>query len=264
MDLAHQLFAQLQELPQVEAIALGGSRASGLHDARSDYDVYLYCTAPIDEEARRALLARYCTVMEIGNHYWEYEDNCTFRDGVDLDLLHRDLDGFAADVRRVVEGHEASLGYTTCMWHNLRTCKVVFDRHSRLEALQRRFDVPYPDALRDAIIHANMSLLHGALPAYDAQIHKAASRGDLVSVNHRVAAFLASYFDVLFAINGMTHPGEKRQLGIAERDCRVLPEDFRSSFDTLFASMFTDTAKLDSTIAQLARNLSRCVEQIAL
>ncbi len=91
MDLAHQLFAQLQELPQVEAIALGGSRASGLHDARSDYDVYLYCTAPIDEEARRALLARYCTVMEIGNHYWEYEDNCTFRDGVDLDLLHRDL-----------------------------------------------------------------------------------------------------------------------------------------------------------------------------
>ena len=91
-----------------------------------------------------------------------------------------------------------------------------------------------------------------------------ASRGDLVSVNHRVAAFLASYFDVLFAINGMTHPGEKRQLGIAERDCRVLPEDFRSSFDTLFASMFTDTAKLDSTIAQLARNLSRCVEQIAL
>ena len=89
MDLAHQLFAQLQELPQVEAIALGGSRASGLHDARSDYDVYLYCTAPIDEEARRALLARYCTVMEIGNHYWEYEDNCTFRDGVDLDLLHR-------------------------------------------------------------------------------------------------------------------------------------------------------------------------------
>lgn len=264
MDLAHQLFAQLQELPQVEAIALGGSRASGLHDTRSDYDVYLYCTAPIDEEARRALLARYCTVMEIGNHYWEYEDNCTFRDGVDLDLLRRDLDGFAADVRRVVEGHEASLGYTTCMWHNLRTCKVVFDRHSRLEALQRRFDVPYPDALRDAIIHANMPLLHGALPAYDAQIHKAASRGDLVSVNHRVAAFLASYFDVLFAINGMTHPGEKRQLSIAERDCRVLPEDFRSGFDTLFASMFTDTAKLDSTIAQLARNLSRCVEQIAL
>lgn len=97
--------------------------------------MYLYCTAPIDEEARRALLVRYCTVMEIGNHYWEYEDNCTFRDGVDLDLLHRDLDGFAADMRRVVEGHEASLGYTTCMWHNLRTCKVVFDRHSRLEAL---------------------------------------------------------------------------------------------------------------------------------
>lgn len=143
MNPTHQLFAQLRELPQVEAIALGGSRASGLHDARSDYDVYLYCTEPIAEETRRTLLARYCSAMEIGNHYWECEDNCTFRDGVDLDLLHRDLDGFAADVRRVVEEHKASLGYTTCMWHNLRTCEVVFDRHGRLTALQRRFDVPY-------------------------------------------------------------------------------------------------------------------------
>lgn len=137
----------------------------------------------------------------------------------------------------------------------------MFDRHGRLDALRRRFDVPYPDALRDAIIRANMPLLHGALPAYDAQIHKAASRGDLVSVNHRVAAFLASYFDVLFAINGMTHPGEKRQLSIAERDCRILPEDFRSCFDALFASMFTDAATLDNTIARLTRNLARCVEQ---
>lgn len=261
MNPTHQLFAQLRELPQVEAIALGGSRASGLHDARSDYDVYLYCTEPIAEETRRTLLVRYCSAMEIGNHYWECEDNCTFRDGVDLDLLHRDLDGFAADVRRVVEEHKASLGYTTCMWHNLRTCEVVFDRHGRLTALQRRFDVPYPSALRDSIVRANMPLLHGTLPAYDAQIHKAAARGDLVSVNHRVTAFLASYFDVLFAVNGMTHPGEKRQLSVAERDCRVLPTDFRPCFDALFASMFTDAAMLDDTIARLARNLSICVEQ---
>ncbi len=160
MNPTHQLFAQLRELPQVEAIALGGSRASGLHDARSDYDVYLYCTEPIAEETRRTLLARYCSAMEIGNHYWECEDNCTFRDGVDLDLLHRDLDGFAADVRRVVEEHKASLGYTTCMWHNLRTCEVVFDRHGRLTALQRRFDVPYPSALRDSIVRHRLATRH--------------------------------------------------------------------------------------------------------
>ncbi len=55
-------------------------------------------------------------------------------------------------------------------------------------------------------------------------MEKAARRGDLVSVNHRVAALLASYFDVVFAANGVLHPGEKRLLEQAGRLCASLPQ----------------------------------------
>lgn len=260
MDLAQELFRELSHWPQIEAIALGGSRATGRNDAASDYDVYLYCTAPVPLEQRRTTLAKYCDAMEIGNHYWEAEDNCTFKDGIDLDLLHRNLDGFTADLARVVEDAQPSNGYTTCIWHNLRTCTVLYDRDGRLAAAKERFDVPYPEPLRQAIIERNMKLMHGVLPSYDAQIHKAASRGDLVSVNHRVAAFLESYFDVLFALNRMTHPGEKRQMAIALEQCELLPDDFKTNLDRLFADMFTGPDRLDADIAAIVQEMERAVQ----
>lgn len=231
------LFHDISALPQVEAIALGGSRAGEVYDEKSDYDVYLYCTAPVPEEVRRELLGRYCSTMEIGNRFWEYEDNCTLKNGVDIDVLYRSLDDFVRDVASVVEDCQSRNGYTTCMWHNLRTCKVLYDRDGRLAAAKARFDVPYPPLLRERIIQRNRKLLRGSMPAYEGQIAKAAGRGDLVSVNHRVAAFLESYFDVLFALNEQTHPGEKRLVRLCRERCSLLPERFEENLERLFTDM---------------------------
>ena len=41
----NRLFDEIGGLPQVEAIALGGSRATGRCDETSDYDVYVYIRA---------------------------------------------------------------------------------------------------------------------------------------------------------------------------------------------------------------------------
>ena len=59
-------------------------------------------------------------------------------------------------------------------------------------------------------------------------------RNDLVSVNHRLAAFIASYFDILFAINEIPHPGEKKLLDIVENQCKIKPDNFKENLDKVF------------------------------
>ena len=235
-----KLFEEFSHIPQVEAIALGGSRATGRQDEGSDYDVYIYLSGPVAEETRRGVLEKYCSYMEIGNAFWELEDDVTLKDGVDMDIIYRDMDGFAGGIASVVEDHTAWNGYTTCMWHNLLTSQVLYDRNGRLQALQDKYHIPYPQKLKENIISKNVKLLSGMLPSFDTQIAKAEKRKDLVSVNHRVTEFLASYFDILFALNEMPHPGEKRMQLICARECKILPKDFEENFNRLFAGMFRE------------------------
>ena len=65
------LFNELSKINEIEAIALGGSRATGKHDEKSDYDVYIYTTGNIEENVRRNILSKYCKYMEISNTFWE-------------------------------------------------------------------------------------------------------------------------------------------------------------------------------------------------
>ena len=254
--MVEKLFAELAELPQVEAIALGGSRAGTVFDEKSDYDVYLYCTSEIADDVRNAILTKYCSYIELGNSYWEKEDNCKLKNGIDIDILYRNLDDITEQVASVVEQFNAHNGYTTCMWHNIKTCKIVFDKNGRLTQAQKRFDVPYPEKLRQNIITRNMNLLHGTMPAYDAQIAKAVKRNDKVSITHRTAAFLESYFDVLFAYNRLTHPGEKRLVELCKRDCKVLPRDFEDNLNKLFSVLLADPQKIESVLMSIVGNLN--------
>ena len=251
------LIQELSQLETVEAIALGGSRAGEHYDATSDYDVYVYCTGPVAEDVRRGTLSKYCTIMEIGNHFWEYEDNCRLKNGVDLDILYRNLDDFVAEVASVVEQFQARNGYTTCMWHNLLNSKILYDRDGRLAAAQARFDVPYPEELQEAIVFRNYKLLQSSMPAYRTQISKALRRKDLVSVNHRVAAFLESYFDILFALNEQTHPGEKRLIALCKERCQVLPARFEENLYSLFFDLYSAPDRVDNDIANIIGQLQK-------
>ena len=253
------LFRDFSNLAQVEAIALGGSRAGEVFDEKSDYDIYLYCTGEVTEEEKRPILEKYCSYLELSNHFWELEDNCRLKNGMDMDILYRNLDDFVLDVASVVEQKNARNGYTTCMWHNLLTCKIVYDANGRLTEAKRRFSVPYPQELKRNIIDRNCKLLYAYMPAYSDQIRKAVKRNDLVSINHRTAAFMESYFDVIFALNEQTHPGEKRLIRLAKERCAILPNHFEENIQKLYSNLFINpeeaVAVLEEMIVELKQIL---------
>ena len=87
------------------------------------------------------------------------------------------------------------------------------------------------------------------------QIEKAINRNDLVSLNNRIAAFLDSYFDIIFAINEIPHPGEKRLLSIINTMCKKLPKNSVENVEKLIK----DISMCDVTILE---DINKIVRQL--
>lgn len=257
--MINKLLEEFKKIEEIEAIAIGGSRATNNYDQKSDYDIYLYTTDNISIDVRRNILSKYCKYMEIGNAFWELEDNCTLRDGIDIDILYRNLDDFTAGLSSVVEKYNARNGYTTCMWHNLLTCKIIYDKNGRLNEIKKRFNIKYPEQLRNNIIKRNINLLYNTLPCYSLQIAKALNRNDIISINHRTTAFMESYFDIIFAINEMTHPGEKRLIDIAKKECKILPNNFEENINELFRNLYHNYNKVKEVLNDIIEELVKII-----
>lgn len=249
----------LSEYDEVDAIALGGSRSTGVNDEKSDYDIYVYYHGEISNQMKSKAITPHCIEAEIGNHYWELEDNCIMKNGIGIDIIYRNAEKFEEYLQFVVNEGHALNGYTTCFWHNIINSKILFDKSGEFTNIQKKFTVPYPDKLKHNIITYNRNLLNGKLPSFDKQIEKAYNRGDIVSVHHRTTEFLASYFDIIFALNKLTHPGEKKLIEICKNTCKNLPESFEENINALLQSIPNgDTVSIVSDMIKKLDNVIKC------
>jgi len=222
--ILQQLLSIFSGFAEVDGLLLAGSLSSGTSDAQSDIDVYVYLNTELPATKREALIAPLALYHEIDNRFWETEDCFIMAgSGIKVELMYRSEAWMREQLECVLDRCEASVGFSTCLVHNYVTSHILFDRSGSLRALQNQYDRPYPEALAQAILDKNRPLLKNCSSSYLKQIALAVSRADWISVNHRVAALLASYFDILFAINRQWHPGEKKLLRIALQDCALLP-----------------------------------------
>jgi predicted nucleotidyltransferase len=235
-----EVAGELASLPSVQAVVLGGSWATGQATPgyASDLDLYVYAAEEPPLAARGKVAERLAapgTPTEIGNTWWEAGDEWTHRGGVAIDVMYRTPAWLEAELDRVLVHHQPSLGYTTSVWHNVRWSAAAVDTDGWYAGMQQRAADPYPAALRTAILDHNVPLLRDAIAAFSRQLVKATDRDDRACMLDRAGALLGSYFDVLFALNWTTHPGEKRQVDWVERTCSVRPSGLRQAV-TRFAT----------------------------
>ena len=260
LTLARDIAARYGSLHQVEAVTLGGSYATGQATPESDIDLYVYSTATVPLSVRAAVAGE-TSAAEIGNAYWEPGDEwIDAASGIHVDVMFREKRWIEKDLARLLTKYEAWVGYTTCLWHNVRTSLPLFDRSGWYAELQAYASMPYPDKLREAIIRKNYPILRGTLSSYEYQIRRAVERGDAVSVNHRVAAVLASYFEIIFALNFQTHPGEKRLVALAEATCPRHPANMAADVNALVAAAGAASAAVLERLTVLCDGLDVLLE----
>jgi hypothetical protein len=258
LALAERLAHAFSVYPCVEAIALGGSVATAESiDPASDIDLYVFGTDVIPLAERQMVVDRVGAARaDLNLRFWDLGDAWYDRDtGIEVDVIYWDTGWISGQIERVLTAHQASLGYTTCFCHTLRHCRIFFDRAGWLGALVERCQSPYPEALRRNIVRLNHAVLRSVIPCYLHQIEKAAQRQDRVSLNHRTAALLASYFDILFALNRLLHPGEKRLLQIASERCLLRPPDMIVQVEAVLAAAPSTDARITTAVTSLLDGL---------
>ena len=235
----HNVIRALAEHAAIEAVTLTGSRMTGFGTAESDVDLFVYvrdtaALASVRNELAGAQADKHALVV-IGQPGIPNNDIWMLRGaGVWVDLMWWTCEWAGKELDRRLVECAAEAGYTTSFWRSIRDGMPLFERTRWHRELQARARSPYPEVLRTRITDLNGALLGSENPfSYLNQMRKALTEADSVATQHRTAAWLASYFDVLFAGNRVLHPGEKRLVAFVERECACRPERFSEDVDAL-------------------------------
>ncbi|MBE9050396.1 DUF4037 domain-containing protein [Nostocales cyanobacterium LEGE 11386] len=239
-SLVEQITAEFKYLPQVVAVVLAGSQTNQAADHASDLDFYVYVSEEIAVEIRGAIAQKFADQVEINNQFWEPGDEWVDRDsGRRVDIMYRTTDWSKNQLDRVLIHHQASIGYSTCFLFNVCHSLPLHDPDGWFQQLQQQAKQPYPQPLMEAIIAKNYPILRKNFSSYAHQIELAIQRNDFVSLNHRTTALIASYFDIIFAVNQVLHPGEKRLPQLTKKLCSELPTNMEDTVNNLFLALCT-------------------------
>lgn len=239
------------QLSGVVAVALGGSAGSGLADAASDLDFYVYWEAPLaspDERAAHLAAIADAGSLRVGVTSWGLEDWFAVG-GRPVELVYVAWGDVPAEIEWAYREGLTGEGFTTARLYTVARGRPLHDPAGLLGAARERLNRAYPEATRAALLRRQPALLE----VYLKQLRVAQGRGDLLFAQHRRYTLQMVFFDLLFALNCQYHPGEKRLLAHATR-CPLRPVDCEARWARV--------ARLPADDPALARELGALVGEL--
>lgn len=268
--LIETLVQDLQQAPGVVAIVLDGSRARGTHTPQSDIDLGLYYRP--DQPLDLTRLAAIATEMDdahrpdviTGIGGWGPWINgggwLTVR-AVPVDLLYRDLDSVTSIIQECRAGRPQIVyqpghphGFLTAIYlAEIALCRVLWDPTGIIAELKRT-TVPYPDALKAALIQqffweADFSLKIAT---------KASARGDVSYVAGCCFRAVSCLMQALFALNECYWMNEKGATAIAATFPLAPPR-----VSERIAAAFLGLAPTEDALTGAIEELERLVDDTA-
>lgn len=230
-DIIAGVTAAFAGVPEIAAIALGGSRARGWHHAGSDIDIALYyvgsaarldhtqlsvIAASLDDAHRPDLASPHG-----GWGAWMDGGAWLAIDGVSVDLIYRDLDRVDGAIDAALRG-EFQIAYHFGHPHGfvsaayageMAICRPLHDPDGLLTSRKARL-TPFPEAFRAALIRRFTDESGFTL----ALLEKAEKRDDTAYAAGLAFRIVACLCQILFALNRVWLINEK---GAPERVDRL-------------------------------------------
>ena len=258
--LIENLVGEIRKVAGVSAVVLGGSRARGTQQAKSDIDLGIYYQPeePLDLLALNRVATRFddarreqILTQPGGWGPWINGGGWLKVGGLPVDFLYRDLGKVSAVISACQAGQVEvvyqpghPLGFVSAMYMGeIAICKLLWESQAGEVTALKAQAWPYPLALQKALIEKFAWEISFSLE----NARKAIPRGDVVYAAGSCFRSAACMLQTLFAINRQYWLNEKGAVALTE-NFELRPTNFRARIESAFGLLTAENQALQAGI----------------
>lgn len=249
--ILNKISKELDNIPGIVGVVLGGSRARGTHHKKSDIDIGIYydesegfdvgelnkVAVKLDDEHREGL------VTPLGQWGpWVNAGGWLIINGYHVDFILRDIKRVSQVIDDCLAGRVSihyqtghPHGYLNAMYMGeISICKILLDPKGKISQLKSK-TYPYPKALKEAITRYFMFEASFSLMFAEDNVEK----DDIYYICGHCFRSISCLNQVIFALNDEYCINEKKAVKMIE-GFKIKPKDYKERVDRIITLLSSD------------------------